>query len=401
MQRVLICVSAIFGCWQIIAGPFIPGDDNFVLANVPARSSVRNFDRELVQSRTNLTDPAIAVNLAQTYLNDQRATGDGRAAGQAEACLRHWWNNNEAPVPVLFLRAEIKQRNHEFTNALRDLDLVLSREPDRPEALVLRTTICQVLGRYDAARSSAFRLILVAPSLLAMTTVADLGGLSGKPESAYAMLKNSLRDARSTNSQECAWAMATLGQLALRAGENSDVENYFLRALELVPDDAYILAAYADYLFETDRPGAVKTLLAERTSHDHLLLRLAEAEALLGNEQMLLAKHKQRLSDGFNLGKLRGIQHGREEARYLLHILHLPARALQVAVENWRIQKEPADAQIVIEASVEARDFVPARDAVEWVGKYKWHSPAMDRLIQKFAAPRQVSSSMDSTNRKT
>jgi len=233
-----------------------------------------------------------------------------------------------------------------------------------------------------------------------MTTVADLGSLSGQSESAYAMLKNSLRDSRSTNIQERAWALSTLGQLAFRAGESSAVECSFVRALELVPDDAYALAAYADYLFETRRPGAVKALLMGRTGHDHLLLRLAEAEALLGNEPVALAKHLQLLSDGFKLGKLRGIQHGREEARYLLHLLHLPTRALQVAIENWRIQKEPADAQIAIEASIAAGDFRAAESVVEWVRKYRWHTPTIERLIQNFAAPNQLSSLSDSANRK-
>jgi len=243
--------------WQIIAAPFTLKDDNLVLANVPARSSARHLDRKFAQSLTNLTDPAIAVSLAQAYLDNQRNTGDGRNSGQAEACLRHWWNM-DAPVAVIFLRAEIKQRNHEFTNALHDLDLVLSRDPNRADALILRTTICQVLGRYDAARSSALRLIRVGPSLLAMTTVADLSSLSGQPESAYATLKNAFRDSRTTNSQERGWALATLGQLASRAGKVAEAEDYFVRALELIPDDAYALAAYADYLFEMNRPGIVK-----------------------------------------------------------------------------------------------------------------------------------------------
>jgi hypothetical protein len=38
----------------------------------------------------------------------------------------------------------------------------------------------------------------------------------------------------------------------------------------------------------------------------------------------------------------------REEARFDLELVHDRPRALQLAVENWQIQKEPADLRILL-----------------------------------------------------
>ncbi len=59
--------------------------------------------------------------------------------------------------------------------------------------------------------------------------------------------------------------------------------------------------------------------------------------------------------------------HLREEARYTLEILDKPDAALALALDDWRVQKEPLDARIVLEAALAAHQPAAARDVVDWI----------------------------------
>jgi hypothetical protein len=57
--------------------------------------------------------------------------------------------------------------------------------------------------------------------------------------------------------------------------------------------------------------------------------------------------------------------HRREEARFELSVRGDPAAALVLAEENWRVQKEPADARLLLEAALAAGDPRAARPVVD------------------------------------
>ena len=59
--------------------------------------------------------------------------------------------------------------------------------------------------------------------------------------------------------------------------------------------------------------------------------------------------------------------HQREEARFSLHLLHEPLEALRLATANWKVQREPADVRILLEAASAARDPAAAQPVVEWL----------------------------------
>ena len=99
---------------------------------------------------------------------------------------------------------------------------------------------------------------------------------------------------------------------------------------------------------------------------DTLLLRLA-----LAARQLKLAdeeKYTRTLGDRFADAGLRGEKlHLQEEARYLLELKGDARAALAAASENYRTQREPRDALILIEAALAARDPVAAAPALQWL----------------------------------
>jgi hypothetical protein len=70
----------------------------------------------------------------------------------------------------------------------------------------------------------------------------------------------------------------------------------------------------------------------------------------------------------FEAARLRGdTVHQREEARFALVVERDPARALRLAQQNWLIQREPADARILLEAAVAAGAPRAAAPALSWL----------------------------------
>ena len=122
------------------------------------------------------------------------------------------------------------------------------------------------------------------------------------------------------------WAMTLAAETADRL-DDSSAEAWFERAMALDPSDPYLLGAWSDWLLDHGRPQEVVALLGGRTRIDPLLLRLALAEQATGN--VALAGHVADLAARFEASRLRGdTVHRREEARFVLHLLHQPARAL-------------------------------------------------------------------------
>ena len=106
--------------------------------------------------------------------------------------------------------------------------------------------------------------------------------------------------------------------------------------------------------------------LAGWEASDGLLLRLALAETAL--QQPAAKAHVQALADRFAAAKVRGdTTHRAEEARYLMHLAGDPAAALAMAAANYRVQREPRDARVLLEAAIAARDAGAAQPARDWL----------------------------------
>lgn len=73
--------------------------------------------------------------------------------------------------------------------------------------------------------------------------------------------------------------------------------------------------------------------------------------------------------------------HLREEARFVLEVSKDARGALALALENWGVQKEPADARIALEAAVAARDAASVRAIAEWARATRLEDAAVARLL--------------------
>jgi hypothetical protein len=59
--------------------------------------------------------------------------------------------------------------------------------------------------------------------------------------------------------------------------------------------------------------------------------------------------------------------HVREEARFTLALLNDAGRALPLAEANWSVQREPADARILLECALADKNRAAAQPVLDWL----------------------------------
>jgi tetratricopeptide (TPR) repeat protein len=342
------------------AGPYLPGSDSAVLAELPA--GTRHTDvsaRRVARGRVD-----VAIPLAQFYIQQSRISGDLRYLGYAQAVLAPWVKQS-SPVPdVLVLQATLQQSRHEFTASLASLDRALTARPHDPQALLIRATVLRVLGRYAEAGVACEAFSGLVDPRLGALCVQSLRGLNGHLESAYPALMQV--STQGWLNSEKSWLYSELGEMAVRLGRDADAQQWFQLDLTLVPADFYVRAAYADLLLRQGRAGEVLTLLREQDSVEPLLLRIAIAQRHLHDPGQ--AQSSARLQAAFAAELQRGeAVHRREQARFLLEVEDQPERSLATALENWTVQREPDDVLALVNAARAAGTPAAAEPALEFV----------------------------------
>ncbi|WP_218080322.1 tetratricopeptide repeat protein [Anthocerotibacter panamensis] len=386
MFFILRCLGLLLlGATQVAqALPFRPTADGQVLERLrtnptdPVYQELRALRAKLAQSPQDL---ALAVHLAQRYIEQGRILSDPRYNGYAQAVLAPWWNQPEPPPEVLVLRATLRQSAHDFPLALADLDRVLKQNPDDPQALITRATILQVQGDYPEAKRACAHLFQHTTDLVLFTCLGGVAGLNGQAHSAVTLLQQGLTRSPQATTGEKNWALTTLAEIYQRLGQSERAEVYFKQALALVPD-SYLLGAYADFLLDQGRAKDVVALLHNQTRADGLLLRLTLAEKVLKSTSF--PQHLAALQDRFAASRLRkDSSHRREEARFTLHLLNQPRAALELAVQNWQVQREPADARLVLQTALASGDRKAAQPALQWLKESRLEDVQLAQLQQQ------------------
>ncbi|MBI3415235.1 MAG: tetratricopeptide repeat protein [Verrucomicrobia bacterium] len=393
--RLLLLLSALVMVSALAcANPIVPRDDKEVLEVLPSKAAaadaraLRRRQKELASDPENLE---MSLGLAKEYIETSRAESDPRYLGYAEATLAPWWHLPQPPIEVLVLRATVRQSSHDFESALADLAQVLKLDPNNAQAWVTRATILQVRGEYAEAKKACVPLLRLAPELIAVTCVSSIASLTGEAAKSYELLERTLQ--RNTNAPvtEKLWALTVLAETAERMGRASDADQFFKQALALGHRGGYLLGAYADFLLDQNRSVEVIELLKEALRADGLLLRVALAEHIQNSKSRIQnsshESHVAALRDRFAASRQRGdTVHRREEARFVLHLLNQPKEALRLATENWTVQREPADARILLECASAAHDATAAKPVLDWMSTNQLEDVRLTKLTKASVA---------------
>lgn len=371
-----------------VGQPRTPAADSEVLERVPPRArdeAARTLAGLRAAWRRAPADAGAAAALARHCLGLFPQDGDPRHLGCAQAALGSWWAAKEAPPPIRTLRAVVLQYSHRFDAALADLDAVIAVDPQAHEAWLWRAAILMVQARYPEAREACSQAAALTTPLAAAGCLAQVDAATGAAEAAARSLREAL--ARHGGESEASvaervWVLTRVAEIEERLGRAPAAEEAYRRALQLDARDFYLQAAYADFLLDQDRPAEVKALLAGRERVDVLLLRLAIATQRLRDPAA--AQHQRELAARFDAARRLGdALHEKEEARYLLALAGDPKRALELARHNFTLQREPADARVLLEAALAARDKAAAEPALAWLAASRIEAPRLQALAEQ------------------
>jgi predicted Zn-dependent protease len=367
--------------------PFRPADDRLVLERLifnptdPVAREIRALRSNLAKNPRNLES---AVHLATRYIELSRSAGDPRFLGQAQAVLAPWWQESTPPPAALLLRATIKQNAHEFDSALSDLEGVLGLQPTNAQAWLTKASILQVQAKYGDARRACQPLARLTARHVFLACLSDIGSLTGQATKSQNILRE-LLDHPGVSDSERLWISTMLAEIAARTGDTQMADRAFSEILKTGMKNQYLLGTYADFLLDQGRHQDVLHLLQHQTRADGLLLRLAIAEQALGLSSF--RDHVSTLTVRFAASRDRGTNvHAREEARFTLALLDKAQQALLLAKENWKVQREPADARILLESALAAGNRTAAQPVLDWLSMNHvedLHLQQLATLIQK------------------
>lgn len=371
------------------AAPRKPLADGEVLQRLPARAA-DGAAGELAALRARVgvapQDSHLAAELAQAYFDLALARGDPRYVGYAEAVVARF--AEPLPVSLRVIRGQLRQYRHDFAGALDDFARALADDPGQAAAHAWRAAIFLVQADYAAAEPECAALARLGRATLAGGCGGLLLAYGGRLDAGYRRLQQAL--AGSADSAQRLWLLTRLGEVAAWQGDAAKAEAHYRAALRIGRDDTYLLAAWGDFLLDRGRAGEVLAELRAWEQVDGLLLRLAEAQAATGGSDA--ARLAQMLDDRFAAARLRGdTTHLAEEARYRLRLRGDAAAALRLAAENYRLQREPRDARILLEAAVaagragDASAAQAAQPARDWLQRSGFEDAALRELGRQSA----------------
>lgn len=385
-----VCMLAVSSAVQ--GAPRVPASDDVVVGTLPSGGTARSPELRTLQGAASQRpdDVRAAVALARHHVALGRATGDPRHAGHAQAALARWWRLPDPPEEVRLVRAILAQREHRFDAALADLDAILARRPLHPQARLTRATLLQVRGQWPEAAQECARLPPQVPHAYVAACVLSVAALAGDPWNAYARLAAVRDGVPPDDTDALSWLDGLLAEMAERAGRDREAETRYRDALAAASGDPYLVGAYADFLLDRHRDREAYELTRAGRAADPLLLRHAIAAKRLGDA--FAGEAAAQLRDRFEASRLRGDSaHQREEARAALELHGDAAEALRLARENWKMQKEPADAVVLLAAAVAADDAASVGTVRDFIGGSGLRDVRLDRLLRAAAHPTRAS----------
>jgi Tfp pilus assembly protein PilF len=357
MRRLLVLAGCLVAL-PCLAGqetPYVPPRDDIVLQTVASISDprVRAFATLRTALNQNSNDVPRAVKLSEAYLDYGRDTGDARYLGRAEAVIAPWLARSPAPIPALLVHATILQSRHYFAEARAQLHGILERDNDNAQAWLTLATVAQVQGDMRAARLACAHLLNSSDPLMPGACLSSLNAVTGNADNAYRVLTALWPQARAEPVAVQSWIQGILADTAKYLGDEVAADRHFQLALQLAPEDNFLLADYGDFLLDQKRPQEALDLLKNESQSDTSFLRQVYAEVALGVPQA--AADTQQMATRFAALEIRGTRtYRREQAGFELYLQHDPQRALQLAQQNWTIQRAPEDMRVFLEAALAA-----------------------------------------------
>lgn len=357
---------------QIVhAAPFIPADDQQILATLPDNSPPPRY-----LSAADFVSDTGSNSLEQTSELLERAylQGDPRALGQARAQLDQ---TTDQSIDTLMLQARALQSDHKFAKAKEVLKQILDQEPAHPDALLTLSSLLVIQGQFTEAMSYCQKLDDPALRVYELACEVQIQSMTGEINAAKQTLSGLAAIAPSLDASTARWIYLIQADAALRSQDTTLATQVFD-----VMDDQTVpaLMARADWLLSIGKYAQVRDLLEAHTDKDALLLRLITAQMKLNDPKAKqnLALMKERI-DVWQIRQENA--HIREQATYAL-LANQVDSALSLAQKNWQQQRETADIELYATAALRANSQKDIDLIRQFITDTQFEYPALERDLR-------------------
>jgi len=320
----------------------VPRDADAVLERLP---------RGYAKLEPGIASDPVTLTQVNRLLAVAAASGDARLAARAERLIARLPAAQAGPG-VQMARAYAAQYRHDFPAALRLLDGIIATDPRDGDARLTRAQVQLVRGRIDRARSDCAALTVGVDTSLGLVCLSALSLRIGNLDTA-AKLADRWLSAAGGDDPMRRHMLVIRAEAAARVG-NDRADQLFGQALRASPHDVRTLAAYARYLRSMGRDRQVLALLSNAPDNDglHLQRALAAHAARTPETRMLAGVQARRYRLARDLGSEPEL---RDEAEFWLTVRGDYARALQLALRNFKTQRDYEDVDLLRRAALAAK----------------------------------------------
>lgn len=188
-----------------------------------------------------------------------------------------------------------------------------------------------------------------------------------------------------------------MADTAARMGKPDAADSHFKSALQMAPGDNFLLADYGEFLLDQGRPRDAINLVSGDIQSDTSFLVLVAAENALGLPRTRIDVAE--MNARFQSMEQRGDHvFMREQSSYTLHVLHDPKVALELAQQDWKVQRSPKDVRVVLEAALAAHQPAAAAPVLDFVARTHLDDVTVNPLVAQLqAAPSRADPATTST----
>jgi hypothetical protein len=331
----------------------------------------------------------VALAYARAVFNLGLREGDLRWFGSARAALAPWWQATDLPAEGHFLRGLVKQGFHDFDAGLKDLERAIALEPRRTEFWSWRFALRLLKADMAGARRDAEEMAGLFGSAEADVYRAILAYRTGQPLAAIKMLRQAIRSASNQDASSQDWLSFHLGEAHRVAGQPDQAVAVWEERLKASGQSHLIRLSLAELLNQQGRHLLAKSVAMNQSDMgsltDALLMQALLASRVLkdGDEARLARQMDARLkSQALRQESL--IE--RPKLIYQIAYGQDIATGLALSIENWRLQKEPPDAILFVQAALALGQARAAEPVVEWAEKTGYTDPQLATLMQQLKA---------------
>ncbi|WP_137165912.1 tetratricopeptide repeat protein [Salinimonas lutimaris] len=273
-----------------------------------------------------------------------RLNDPGYGTARVEHTLIRRQQQGELARDLIYVKARVLQRNHQFAEAAALLSGL-----DDPASRLLLATVNNNLGRFDEAISACKALTGKVSHAIMLTCLFDARYQQSPDAALYEQLSAVARTTqRALNDAQQLWVNSTLAAMALDLNKPTEALQH-LRDISVARAPVSSVALWAQAHLQLKQPATVLNQLGSQlespaSADDAILLLLARASVLNNSDP-----HWQQLaSQRIDQRKWRkDWSHAAYIAEYHLYIDHHSDQARYYASKNWQQAKGLADRRLL------------------------------------------------------